>query len=252
MTDGTRVDAHVKVLDEAVAARAKRRGLDVVVYAPHFTRWPQIRTQARRYTDEDLLVVPGRELFTGSWRDRRHVLALDLERPIPDFLTLEGTMNELADQDALVLVPHPAFATVSLEREHVGTYRDVVDAIEVYNPKFLPWHDDRARRLADEFDCPSFASSYAHLPGTVGEVWTRFEDDLASAADLHAAIREGRPRQPQRRGGPAHVRRRAAEVAHLGWENTWQKFDRLLLSGTEPTHPGHVAYGGEFDDVRVY
>ncbi len=252
MSEGTRVDLHVKVLDETVAARAKRRDVDVLVYAPHFTRWPQVRKLAERHTDEDLLVVPARELFTGSWRDRRHVLALDLERPIPDFLTLEGTMAELERQDAVVCVPHPGFATVSLDREHVGTYRDLVDAIEVYNPKYLPWHDGRARDLGTEFDLPTFASSYAHLRGTVGEVWTTFDDAIESAADLHEALRSGAPRQPQRRGGLGHVRRRALELGHLGWENTWGKFDRLFLSGTEATHPGHVAYGGEFDDVRVY
>jgi hypothetical protein len=38
----------------------------------------------------------------------------------------------------------------------------------------------------------------------------------------------------------------------LGYENSWEKVDRLFLSGTEPTHPGHIAYGGRFDDVAVY
>ncbi|PHQ46649.1 metal-dependent phosphoesterase, partial [Halorubrum sp. C3] len=36
----TRVDAHVKVLDDEVVARAKDRGIDALVYAPHFTRLP--------------------------------------------------------------------------------------------------------------------------------------------------------------------------------------------------------------------
>jgi hypothetical protein len=44
----------------------------------------------------------------------------------------------------------------------------------------------------------------------------------------------------------------ALEFAHLGYENTWEKFDRVMLQGTEPTHPDHVAYGGAFDDVKVY
>ncbi len=252
MTAETRVDLHVKVLDELVVASAKRRGLDAIVYAPHFTRWPTIRKRAAAFSDEELLVVPGRELFTGSWRDRRHVLALDLERPVPDFLTLAGTMDALAAQDAVVLVPHPTFATVSLEREHVGTYADLVDAIEVYNPKYLPWHTRRARSLADEFGLSPFASSYAHLRGTVGEAWTAFTDHIATEADLLAALRDGTERRIEHRQGPDHVRRRAVEIGHLFWENTVEKADRLFLSGTEATHPAHVAYGGEFDDVRVY
>jgi hypothetical protein len=180
------------------------------------------------------------------------VLALDLESPVPDFLTLEGTMAELRRQDAVVLIPHPTFATVSLEREYVGTYRDRIDALETYNPKHLPWHNRRAPRIADEFDLPAFASSYAHLPSTVGEAWTAFADPIPDEDAFHASFREGWPRSVGHHRGVGHLRQRLLEMGHLGWENSWQKFERLFLSGTEPTHPAHVAYGGEFDDVRVY
>jgi len=249
---GTRVDMHVKVLDERVAGRAKARGLDVLVYAPHFTRWPDIRERAAAFSDEELLVVPARELFTGDWRTRRHVLALDLEAPIPDFLTLGGTMDELARQDAVVLAPHPGFLTISLGREQIDRYRDRLDAIEVYNPKHLPADNRRARGFAEEFDLPAFTSSYAHLRGTVGEAWTTVECDITSAEDLHAALRAGAGRTIDRRHGPGHHVRRALEFAHIGWENSWKKLDRMYLSGTEPTHPTHVAYEGRFDDIRVY
>lgn len=252
MTAGSRVDMHVKVLDDDVVARAKRRGLDALVYAPHFTRWPSIRHRASTFSDDELLVVPGRELFTGSWRDRRHVLALDLERPIPDFCTLEGTMAELERQGAVVLVPHPGFANVSFGREHVGTYREAVHGVETLNTKFLPWHGKRARAIAGAFDLPTFGSSYAHVPETVGHVWTRFDRHIETEADLLEVLRTGADRLVERRTGLAHAKQRALEVGHIGWENTWEKFERLFLSGTEPTHPGHVAYGGDFDDIRVY
>ena len=248
----TRVDMHVKILDERVAERAKRHGIDVLVYAPHFTRWETIRNRAERFSDDDLLVVPARELFTGNWQNRRHVLALGLQRGIPDFLTLDGAMNELAKQDAVVCVPHPGFLTISLEREHVREYRDLVDTMEVYNPKHLPWDNRRARRLAAEFDVPGFTSSYAHLPKTIGECWTTFERDIQCAEDLHEALREGIPRTPQHRNGLGHLTRRVVEFAHIGYENTWKKFDRVYLSGTEPTHPDHIAYGGAFEESSVY
>ncbi len=252
MTSGTRVDLHVKVLDEAVVRRAKRRGLDALVYAPHFTRWPTIQKRARQYSDEDLLVVPGREIFTGDWRTRRHVLALDLERPIPDFVTLEGAMAELESQDAVLLVPHPGFLTVSFNLPHVRQYRDQIDAVEVFNPKHLPWNNRTAREIVEETGLPPFTSSYAHLKRTVGEAWTTFEDPVPDAETLCDLLRDGAPRRVERRSGLRHTARRALEFAHLGWENSWEKFDRLWLSGTEPTHPGHVAYGGEYDDIRVY
>ncbi len=84
------VDMHVKILDERVASRAKARGIDVLVYAPHFERLPDIRAKAAEFTDDELLVVPAREVFTGTWRQRRHLLAIGLEDPIPDFITFDG------------------------------------------------------------------------------------------------------------------------------------------------------------------
>jgi predicted metal-dependent phosphoesterase TrpH len=243
---------HVKVLDERVVSRAKARGIDVLVYAPHFVRLPAIRETAARFSDDDLLVVPAREVFTGPFRDRRHVLAVGLSEPIPDFVTLDGAMTAFERQGAAVLVPHPAFATVSLGLEEILDYRDVVDAVETYNAKTLRRHNRRARTVARRTGLPGFASSYAHLRPTVGEAWTAFETEIDSEADLVAAIQSGTPRRVVRRGGLRHRARGLAEFAHLGYENSWEKIDRVFLSGDEPTHPDNVAYGGRFDDVAVY
>jgi len=248
----TRVDMHVKVLDERVAKRAKARGVDVLVYAPHFVRLPDVRETAARFSDDDLLVVPAREVFTGPFRSRRHVLAVGLSEPVPDFVTLDGAMAEFERQDAAVLAPHPAFATVSLGLEEVLDYRDVVDAVETYNAKTLGRHNRRARTLARRTGKPGFGSSYAHLRPTVGEAWTAFETEIDSERDLVDALRSGTPRRVVRRGGVDHRVLGLVEFAHLGYENTWGKIDRVFLSGDEPTHPDNVAYEGRFDDVTVY
>jgi predicted metal-dependent phosphoesterase TrpH len=252
MSEETRVDPHVKLLDERVVSRAKRRGLDVLVYAPHFTRWPEIRERAGRFSDDDLLVVPGRELFTGTWKERKHVLALDLEAPIPDFLTFEGTIAELERQGAVVLAPHPEFATVSVDVIDINRNPGVFDAVEVYNPKHLAGHNRRAREIGHETGLPAFGSSYAHLRKTVGEVWTTFERSIDDPDDLHEAFRSDAPRRVFHRSGVGHRLRCGAEFAHLGWENSVEKIDRVLLSGLEATHPRHIAYEGRFDDRGVY
>jgi predicted metal-dependent phosphoesterase TrpH len=247
----TRVDLHVKVLDDAVADRAKARGLDALVYAPHFERLPAVRERAARFTDDELLVVPAREVFAGTWRNRRHVLAVDPDDPVPDFITFEGAMDELTRQDAAVLVPHPGFLNVSLDAADVRAHRDAVDAVETYNTK-QRIVESPPPSVVEGLDLPTFGSSYAHLRGTVGEAWTEFEADLSSAADLVAALRSGAPREVCHRRGPGHRARCLAEFAHLGWENSWEKVERVLLSGMEATHPRHVAYDGAFDDVAVY
>jgi predicted metal-dependent phosphoesterase TrpH len=243
---------HVKVLDERVVARAKDRGIDVLVYAPHFTRLPTIRDRAARFSDDELLVVPAREVFTGPWSDRRHLLAVGLSDPVPDFITFEGALEAFDRQEAAVLVPHPEMLNVSCSREDVTATPDAFHAVETYNVKCLPGQNRECRAVARETGRPGFGSSYAHLRGTVGEAWTAFETAIDSAADLVAALRSGAPRRVAHRGGVGHRLQGLAEFAHLGYENTWGKLDRLFLSGMEPTHPSHIAYDGRFDDVAVY
>ncbi|WP_198664589.1 PHP domain-containing protein [Halorubrum sp. 48-1-W] len=248
----TRVDAHIKVLDDRVVARAKERGIDAVVYAPHFTRLPTIRERAARFSDDELTVIPGREVFTGDWGNRRHLLVIGLADPVPDYITFEGAMAEFERQDTAVLVPHPEFATISLTRPELTAHDARIDAIETYNTKLLAHQNRRARDIADDLDIPGFGSSYAHLWGTVGEAWTAFEGELPDAEAVVEAFREGRPRTVVHRGGLGHRLRGLVEFGHLAYENTWVKADRLFLSGEEPTLPSNVAYEGRFDDVAVY
>lgn len=220
--EGFRVDMHVKVLDEQVVRRAKARGLDALVYAPHFTSLPEIERRAAAYTDSELLVVPAREVFTGDWRNRNHLLAVGLDRPVPDFITLEGALLECRNQGAATLVPHPGFLTVSLDGEDVKQYRSLVDSVEVYNSKFWPHHSRRASLIAENASQPTFASSYAHLRRSVGEAWTGFD-----RADVE-------PDRPLARGsgvrsidGRSAVGRstseRSAENGTKGWlvDRTW-------------------------------
>lgn len=247
-----RVDPHVKILDERVVARAKARGLDALVYAPHFTHLSAIEARAERLSDDELLVVPAREVFTGSWRERKHVLAVAPSDPIPDFVELDAVMAELDRQDCATLVPHPEFATVSFGREELATYGDQLDGIEIYNPKHRRGHNERAQELASETGLPPFASSYAHLHPTIGEVWTEFEESFETADELVEALQSGAPRRVFHRPGRRHRVRCHAEFAHLGWENTWEKFERVVLKGQEATHPKRPAYEGRFDDAAVY
>jgi len=253
-SDDWLVDMHVKVLNDRVVQRAKARGMDALVYAPHFTRLPEIEAAAAAYSDDELCVLPAREVFTGSWRNRQHVLALGLSNPVPDFITLDGAMTVFQRQDATVVVPHPEFLNVGLDESEVQRNRDQIAAVEAYNPKVMDRDNRRGRTIAARQDLPPFGSSYAHLSGTVGEAWTAFDGDgdELTAASVTEALEAGDVTRVGHRDGLSHRGRRLAEQAHLGWENTWKKVDRLFLSGTEPTHPDHIAYDGRFDDIAVY
>ncbi|MFB6122759.1 MAG: PHP-associated domain-containing protein [Haloferacaceae archaeon] len=243
---------HVKVLDRQVVARAKDRGLDALVYAPHFVRLPEIRERAAAFSDDELVVVPGREVFAGTWRNRRHVLAVGLDDPVPDFITLSAALEEFERQGAAVLAPHPELLNVSVGRREFREFAGAFDAVETYNAKCLPHQNRRARDVASETAAPGFGSSYAHLRRTVGEAWTEFDEPITGESDLVSLLRDGAPRRVVHRRGVDHRLTGLAEFAHLGYENSWGKLDRLFLSGMEPTHPDHIAYRGRFDDVSVY
>lgn len=248
----TRIDPHVKVLDHGIVEHAKRRGLDAIVFAPHFTRLPKIQRRASELSDEDLTILPGREIFTGPWRNRRHVLAIGLSEPVPDFIPLETVLEECQRQGASVLIPHPTFLSVSLSAKEIQNHLDQIDAVEVYNPKFLPWHSRRASALAASIDRPAFGSSYAHLGGTVGEVWTEVEGTIASTQDFQRALDEDAITGIYSRQGTGHTSRKALEFSHLFWENSWKKCHRVAIQGMEPTHPRHPAYDRRFTDVACY
>ncbi|WP_440008518.1 PHP-associated domain-containing protein [Halomicrococcus sp. SG-WS-1] len=250
--DEFRVDMHVKVLDERAVERAKARGIDVLVYAPHFVPYPEIERRADEFSDDDLLVVPAREVFTGTWRNRKHLLAVGLDDPIPDFISLAGAMAELKRQDAAVLVPHPEFINVGVSEADIRVHADVVDAVETYNLKNLERHNRRAKEIARDTRKPTFASSYAHTRWAIGEAWTELAEPVASTDEFVDSIQSGDLGRVVHRTGRSHELLRKSEFAHIGWENTWKKLDRIVLSGTEPTHPDAETYDGRFDDVSVY
>ncbi|WP_410765460.1 PHP-associated domain-containing protein [Haloferax sp. DFSO60] len=243
---------HVKVLDKRVVSRAKSRGIDVLVYAPHFVRLPDIRARAEEFSDDELLVVPAREVFTGPWHDRRHLLVIGLSDPVPDFITLDGALAEFERQGAATLVPHPELLNVSLSEAQIREHRDQLHAVETYNAKAFSKHNRRGREISQATGLPGFGSSYAHLRSSIGEAWTEFDQPIESEADLVTALTDEVDRRVMRRSGVGHTVRELLEFAHLGYENSWGKFDRLLLSGMEPTHPRHIAYRGAFEDVSVY
>lgn len=248
---GVRIDPHVKILNDSVVERAKARGLDAVVYAPHFTPLPDIQASARKYSDDEFLVLPAREIFTGSWKNRKHILALNLTDPIPDFIHLDTAFSELSRQQAIILVPHPLFATISLTRSDIEEYQESIHGIEVYNLKHLRYHNTRADAVSGSIDLPRFGSSYAHLGGSIGEVTTVFPNCELGRTEILSAIRDGAPRTIQARSGLLHQLRRGAEISHLLYENSIQKI-LYTVQDSRRTTPSNPIYEGKFDDRSVY
>ncbi len=248
---GVTIDPHVKILNDSVVKRAKARGVDAVVYAPHFTPLPDIQASARKYSDDEFLVLPAREIFTGTWKNRKHILALDLAAPVPDFIHLDTAFTELTRQQAIILIPHPLFANISLSRRDVKEYQQDIHGVEVNNLKHLWYHNTRAESVISAVNLPEFGSSYAHLCGSIGEVTTIFPNCAPERTAILSSIRDGSPRKVEARSGVWHQVRRSAEVSHLLYENTIQKLLHTVHD-SRTTTPNNPLYEGKFDDDAVY
>ncbi|MFC7073312.1 PHP-associated domain-containing protein [Halovenus rubra] len=248
----TRVDLHVKILDDEVVRRAKEAGLDALVYAPHFTHLSDIRKRAQEYSDDELLVVPARECFADRWNRRRHVLAIDPAEPIPDFLTFEATMAELDRRDETLLAPHPEFLTMSLSGDDLREYSHLFDAVEVFCPKNWWFHTSRMESIASGLDVSTYVSSYSHLHTTIGEAYVEYDRPIESADDLTAAIESDANPRCYRNESFKNLLNRRAEFVHLFKENTWDKFARVVLKDQEPTNPYSSGYDERFTEHVSY
>lgn len=128
-----------------------------------------------------------------------HLLALNIERPVPMFQSLESTIEMIHAQGGLAIVPHPmswlifSIGQRGLMRVHRRGRKDDIyfDAIETFNPSVagrVIWA--KARRLnQDVLHLPEVGGSDAHRNICVGTARTLFPG--RSAADFAAALRAG-------------------------------------------------------------
>src|SRR5262249_57729273 len=155
-------------------------------------------------------VVVGEEVSTLNG----HVLALWIEEAIPSGLSAERTIALIHEQGGLAVAAHP-FHPIPYHR---AGYRPLaaliphlaVDAVEVVNNSgiFSRVYDAWAALRNVEWMLPVTGGSDAHDVWYLGSGVTRFPGH--SAADLRAALQEGRTR------------------AHVAWSWTAAKMPRHL------------------------
>jgi predicted metal-dependent phosphoesterase TrpH len=141
---------------------------------------------------EDLLVIPGMEIRIdagGVWGD---IIALGVTEEVPLHLGLRETVEEIHRRDGLAIVPHPfsQWEGYPALGDAVFEIRDIVDAIEVSNPR--PFLDNaRARKVAREFKVAKVGGSDAHKVEDVGRGLTK-SPPAASIDELLDHIRRRR------------------------------------------------------------
>ncbi|HVO68426.1 MAG TPA: PHP domain-containing protein [Aggregatilineaceae bacterium] len=164
-----------------------RTSLDVIAITDHdqLTGALQMRDFAARKSLR-IQVIAGMEVST---RDG-HLLALNVEQPIPAGLAMAETIQAIHEQHGIAIVAHPLSPWCPSAR--LDTLRSLVDcppdAIEVHNASFAGVGSNARVRLANRtlFGWAETGSSDAHNLSAIGSSLTRFPG--TTIADLLAAI----------------------------------------------------------------
>jgi predicted metal-dependent phosphoesterase TrpH len=138
-----------------------------------------------------LIVIPGMEVSA----DGAHVLAFDIQEPVPMGLSIPETVDRIHDQGGIAIIAHPysVFRTWVDSTEIEGSG---FDCVEVINAHQFPFGYTLAknRGLAERLGLPQTGGSDAHILRTVGRAYTIFESDSRDVDGILGALKDGRTR----------------------------------------------------------
>jgi len=179
---------------------ARRRGLDGVCVTDHYAIEGANVTQ-RLGREMAFPVFRGVEART----DLGDMLVFGYYQDIPEGIPLPDLCWYVHEVGGLVFAAHPFHLSggpsLALRFRDRGwtlseDWREVdvlgeLDGVEIANGQVASDANAEASRLADRLGVPGVGGSDAHSADMVGTAETRFPQDVASDADLVAALREG-------------------------------------------------------------
>jgi predicted metal-dependent phosphoesterase TrpH len=142
-----------------------------------------------RRIDSDIPLVLAEEMLTREG----DIIGLFLTEEIPPSLTAEETLNEIKDQGALSIIPHP-FSTLrssSLGRKSLDSVIQSVDIIEGYNRRMMRSGENKmAREYAARHNKPCSKGSDAHSPADLGTCFMNIRS-FDTASEFLANLKRG-------------------------------------------------------------
>lgn len=176
---------------DLIVAQAEAVGVDALAITDHddFRAAAELKQLAPA---AGIVPIPGMEVTSAVG----HVLALGITGPITPGLSLEATLEAIADAGGISVIPHP----FQRSRHGVAAHVDpasmaAADAIEVYNSRLLTGRSNRrAARFAREHGLAQTAGSDAHIAEMVGQAVTIVDAPADDAASILAAISAGSTR----------------------------------------------------------
>ncbi|MGC9134558.1 PHP-associated domain-containing protein [Caldisphaera sp.] len=179
-----------KPTPEEIVLRAVYLGLSAIAVSDHNTfRGSAIAIESAKKLDLNITVIPANEVRT----IRGDVLVLCERIPYEEPPKIPNELHEWAiSNNCITIAAHP----FHIGRKSVGRYlknnpKDF-DAIEVWNPRGIPFLNKPATKLAEKYFKPQTSGSDAHVLQELGTSPTKIESNECDLYSILDAIRKGK------------------------------------------------------------
>jgi predicted metal-dependent phosphoesterase TrpH len=151
-----------KIVDLAI-----KRGLQCIAIADHGNNYGA--KEAASYVQKNKLpifIIVSEEVKSKSG----DILALNIEEPIPDHLSVIETLKRIKAQKGTSIIAHP-FGLWCNFKDDLQKYRGNFDGVEALNASVFKGNE-QAQKFAQDNNLPLTAGSDAHLTNHfIGKVW---------------------------------------------------------------------------------
>jgi predicted metal-dependent phosphoesterase TrpH len=172
-----KIDLHVHTrysYDSLITPRelvfyAKKSGLSGVAVTDH----DRLDSALKIAKDVDFFVIPGMEVSSLNG----HVVALNIEEPIPRGLSADETVDRIHDLGGLAVACHPTALFKGSLGKHASSR---FDAVEVINASAFPfWFSVKhSKQLAFKMGIPQVGGTDAHYGPEIGCAYTLVDSEL--------------------------------------------------------------------------
>ena len=192
--------SHDSVLNpDDVVERAKRAGLDAVVFTEHDTLWDEksVKEICERH---NFLVIAGVEIST----DDGHILSFGIDKYVFGMHRSDQLAKHVHANDGVMVAAHPYRRQMpwyirneeeyeqALTRAARNPAYEFCQALEELNGRGSEKENAFAKRLCDRMGLPGTGGTDSHAIQDVGKVATYFEREIHDARDLIRELHAGR------------------------------------------------------------
>jgi predicted metal-dependent phosphoesterase TrpH len=192
--------SHDSVLSpDELVERAKRAGLDGIVFTEHDTLWDEqsVREISERH---NFLVLAGVEIST----DDGHILTFGIDRYVFGMHRSPELAKYVQAHDGAMVAAHPYRRQMpwyirneeeyeqALQRAARNPAYNFCDGLEELNGRGSDKENAFSKRLCDRMGMPGTAGTDSHAIQDVGKVATYFERPIRDVRDLIQELQAGR------------------------------------------------------------